>query len=324
MKEVFYTQALAEAHHEEMERDPNVIAIGLDLQGLGAAFGQCTGLYERFGQERVLTMPITESGYTDLGVGVAMGGKRPIVEIQFADFTSYSFDAIVNQAAKMRYMSGGNYSIPIVIRAPQGAGFEAAAQHSQSVESWYANVPGLKIVMPATPYDAKGLLKAAVRDDDPVLFLEHKGLMGFKGDIPEGEYIVPLGQANVVKEGSDATIIAIQAMLYQALAAADELAKEGINVEIIDPRTIIPLDKATIFNSVKKTGRAVVVHEAHVRYGIGAEISATITENCFSYLKAPVVRIGAPNIPFSYGPSEKYGLPNKDDIIAAVKGIVKK
>lgn len=321
MREIFYTQALMEAHHEEMQRDDSLIVMGLDLKGLGSAFGQCTGLYDKFGPERVITMPISESGYTNIGIGAAMGGKRVIIEIQFADFTTLAFDAIVNQAAKMRYMSGGQYSIPIVIRAPQGAGFQAAAQHSQSVESWYANVPGLKIVMPSTAYDAKGLLKAAIRDDDPVLFLEHKGLLGMKGDVPEGDYIVPLGKASVVKEGTDVTVIAMQTMLFQALTAAEDLVKEGINIEIIDPRTIIPLDKETIFKSVKKTGRVVIAHEAHLRGGIGAEISAVITENCFDNLKAPILRVGAANFPFSYGPSEMYALPTKEDIIRAVRDI---
>lgn len=321
MREIFYTQALMEAHHEEMERDSDLIIMGLDLKGLGSAFGQCAGLYEKFGPDRVMTMPISESGYTNIGIGAAMGGKRVIIEIQFADFASLAFDAIVNQAAKMRYMSGGQYSLPIVIRAPQGAGFEAAAQHSQSVESWYSNVPGLKIVMPSTAYDAKGLLKAAIRDNDPVLFLEHKGLLGMKGDVPEGDYTVPLGQAQVVKEGSDVTVVALQAMLFQALAAAEEIEKEGISMEIIDPRTIIPLDKETIFKSVKKTGRVVIVHEAHLRGGIGAEISAVITENCFDNLKAPILRVGAANVPFSYGPAEKFALPTKEDIIKAVRDI---
>lgn len=323
MREIFYTQALMEAHLEEMEKDANVIVLGLDMEKMGAAFGQCAGLFDKFGVERIMSMPLAESGYTNLGIGLAMGGKRPIVEIQFADFTSYAFDAIVNQAAKMRYMSGGQYNIPIVFRAPQGAGFEAAAQHSQCVEGWYANVPGLKIVMPATPYDAKGLLKAAIRDNDPVLFLEHKGLLGIKGDVPEGEYIVPLGQAKVVKEGSDVTIVALQAVLFQALAAAEELAAAGINAEVIDPRTIIPLDKNTIFKSVRKTGRAVVAHEAPRRGGFGAEISSVIHENCFTSLKAPVQRVGGHNIPYSYGSAEKFAMATNDDIVQAVKSIIK-
>lgn len=323
MREIFYTQALMEAHSEEMEKDPDIIVLGLDMEKMGAAFGQCAGLYDKFGPERIMSMPLAESGYSNLGIGLAMGGKRPIVEIQFADFASYAFDAIVNQAAKMRYMSGGQYRVPIVFRAPQGAGFEAAAQHSQCVEGWYANVPGLKIVMPATPYDAKGLLKAAIRDNDPVVFLEHKGLLGIKGDVPEGDYIVPLGQAKVVKEGSDATIVALQWMVFQALEAAKELEKEGVNVEIVDPRTIIPLDKRTIFESVRKTGRAVVAYEAPRRGGFGAEISSVIHENCFASLKAPVQRVGGHNVPYSYGPAEKFAMPTKDDIVQAVKSILK-
>lgn len=324
MREIFYIQALAEAQAEEMQKDSNVIILGLDVEKLGDAFGQCAGLYDNFGDERVMNMPIAESGYSNVGIGAAMAGKRPVVVIQFADFSAYAFDAIVNQAAKMRYMSGGVYNIPIVFRMPQGAGFEAAAQHSQSVESWYTNVPGLKIVMPSTPYDAKGLLKTAIRDNDPVIFLEHKALLGVKGEVPEGEYTIPIGKAKVVQEGSDVTIIALQAMVPQAMEAAVELSKEGISAEVIDPRTIIPLDKNTIEKSIKKTNRVVIVHEAHKRGGFGAEISAVITEEYFDLLKAPVKRIGTPNIPFSYGPAEKYALPTKVDIIKAVKEIVYK
>lgn len=321
MRDIFYLQALAEAQAEEMAKDNEVIVLGLDVEKMGDAFGQCAGLYDKFGPERVMNMPIAESGYTNVGIGLAMTGKRPIVVIQFADFSSYSFDAIVNQAAKMRYMSGGAYNIPIVFRMPQGAGFEAAAQHSQSVESWYANVPGLKIVMPSNPYDAKGLLKAAIRDNDPVIFLEHKGLLGVKGHVPQDEYIIPLGEAKVVQEGTDVTIIALQAMVAPAMEAAAELAQEGIKAEIIDPRTIIPLDKKTIEKSLKKTNKVVIAHEAHKRAGFGAEISAVITEEYFDYLKAPIKRVGAYNIPFSYGPAEKYALPTTKDIIKAVKEI---
>lgn len=322
VREITFSQAIMEAQSEEMERDSNVFIIGEDVAKMGSAFGQCFGLYEKFGPDRVFNMPVAESGYANFGVGAAMAGKRPIVEMQFADFIVLAFDAVGNQGPKQRYMSGGELSVPIVVRAPQGAGFGAAAQHSQCIEAWFMNFPGLKIVMPSTPYDAKGLLKTAIRDNDPVLFIEHKALLGLKGEVPEGEYTIPLGQAKVVKEGKDVTIIALQALVYQALEAAAVLAKEGIDAEIIDPRSLIPLDKKTIGESVGKTGRVVIVHEAPKRGGFGGEIGATIAEEFFSCLKAPIKRLGAANIPLPFGMPEQYCLPNKDTIIKSVQEIV--
>lgn len=323
MREITYMQALQEAHLEEMKRDENIFLMGIELRHMGSGIGQTAGLYKVFGPDRIFDTPISESGYVGTAVGLALGGVRTIVEVQFADFLSYAFDSVVNQAAKMRYLSDGKLSVPLVIRAPQGMGFFFGAQHSQCVEGWFMNTPGLKIAIPSNAYDAKGLLKTAIRDDDPVLFLEHKACIFTKGQVPEEEYTIPFGQAKVVREGTDVTIVALQKMVWDSLEAAEELKKEGINVEVIDPRTLIPLDKETIFNSVKKTGKAVVVNEAPLRGSVSGEISAVITENCFEYLKTPVKRVGAANIPIPFGPNEAHVLPNKNDIIAAVKEVLK-
>lgn len=323
MREITFSQAVLEAQMEEMERDSNVFIIGEDVGKMGSAFGQCAGLYGKFGPDRVIDAPIAESGYANFAVGAAMAGKRPIVEMQFADFIVLAFDAVGNQAPKQRYMSGGELSVPMVVRAPQGAGFGAAAQHSQCIEAWFMNFPGLKIVIPSTPYDAKGLLKTAIRDDDPVLFIEHKALCGVKGQVPEEEYTIPLGKAKVVKEGADVTVIAVQSMMYKAVEAASELEKEGISVEVIDPRSIIPLDKEAIGNSVKKTGRVLITHEAPKRGGVGGEISAVISEEFFGFLKAPVKRVCAANVPLPFGMPEQYCLPNKEDIKKGIKELLK-
>lgn len=323
MREIAMNQAILEAQMEEMERDPNVFLIGEDVAQMGSVFGQSVGLYQKFGPDRVFNMPVAESGYANFGVGAAMAGKRPIVEMQFADFVIMGFDAVANQGPKQRYMSGGELSAPMTIRAPQGAGCGAAAQHSQCIESWFMNFPGIKILMPSTPYDAKGLLKTAIRDNDTVLFLEHKAMMGIKGEVPEEEYTIPMGQANVMVEGKDVTIIALQSQVYQALEAVQELAKEGVSAEVIDPRTLIPFDKKTIGDSVKKTGRVLIVHEAPKRGGFGGEISAIISEYFFPYLKAPIVRVGAANIPLPFGMPEQYCLPNKDIIVKSVKDLLK-
>lgn len=234
----------------------------------------------------------------------------------------YAFDSIVNQAAKIRYLSDGKDNVPLVIRAPQGMGFFFGAQHSQCVESWFMNAPGLKIAIPSNACDAKGLLKTAIRDDDPVLFLEHKACIFMKGEVPEEEYTIPFGQAKIVRTGTDVTIVAMQKMVWDSIEAAEELQKNGISVEIIDPRTLIPLDKDTIFNSVKKTGKVVIANEAPLRGSVSGEISALITEDCFEYLKAPIKRVGAANIPIPFGTNESYVLPNKNDIVAAVKSII--
>lgn len=323
MRTITYAQALTEAQSEEMKRDDNIFLLGLDLKNIGSAVGQTVGLYEQFGGERVIDTPISEAGYVGAAIGLALGGKRMIAEIQFADWSTYAFDAIVNQAAKMRYLSDGKLNIPLVVRAPNGGGYQFGAHHGQCVEGWYSNVPGLKIVLPTTAYDAKGLFKTAIRNDDPVLFLEHKLLLLMKGEVPEEEYTIPFGQANVVRSGTDVTVIAIQRMVLESLAAAEELQKEGINIEIIDPRTLIPLDKDTLFTSVKKTGRVVIAHEAPKRGGVGGEISAVIAEDCFEFLKSPIMRIGSVNMPLPFGPQECFVTPNKGDIVAAIKATLK-
>ncbi len=321
MRKITIAQAVNEAQREEMERDSNVFLIGEDVGVMGGVLGQNVGLYEKFGPDRVIDAPICESGYAEFAVGAAMAGKRPIVEMMFADFAVLAVSAIGN-SAKMRYCSGGNLKTPVVFRCPQGAGINAAATHSQCIEGWFMNFPGLKIVMPATPYDFKGLLKTAIRDDDVVLFLEHKAMYGIKGEVPEEEYTIPLGEAKVVREGKDVTIIALQSMLYEALKAADQLEKEGISAEIIDPRTLIPLDKKTIGQSVAKTGRVVIAHEGPKRGGAGAEISAVISENFYSSLKAPIMRVGAANCPLPFV-MEEYILPHKEDILDAVHTVMK-
>jgi pyruvate dehydrogenase E1 component beta subunit len=322
MREITYMQALQEAHMEEMKRDENIFLMGIELRDMGSALGQTAGLYQEFGPDRVFDTPISESGYVGAAVGLALGGVRTIVELEFADFLGYAFDSIVNQAAKIRYLSDGKESVPLVVRTPQGMGFFFGAQHSQCVDGWFMNTPGLKIAIPSNAYDAKGLLKTAIRDDDPVLFLEHKACVFMKGEVPEEEYTVPFGQAKIVRPGTDVTIVAMQKMVWDSLEVAEELQKEGVSVEIIDPRTLIPLDKETIFNSVKKTGRVVIANEGPKRGGVSGEISAVITEDCFPYLKAPIKRVGAANYPIPFGPNEVHVLPNKDDIIAAVRAIV--
>ncbi|MGI6224973.1 MAG: alpha-ketoacid dehydrogenase subunit beta [Peptococcales bacterium] len=323
MREITFSQAVMEAQMEEMKRDSSIFVIGEDVAKMGSAFGQCAGLYDMFGSERVFNMPVAESGYANFAVGAAMAGKRPVVEMQFADFIVLAIDSVGNNGPKQRYMSGGQWSVPMVVRGPQGAGFGAAATHSQMVDGWFMNFPGLKIVVPSTPYDAKGLLKTAIRDNDPVLFLEHKKLLGIKGEVPEEEYTIPLGKAKLVKEGKDVTIIAIQDMINCALEAATELANEEISVEIIDPRTLIPLDKEIIGQSIRKTGRVVVVHEAPKRGSAASEIAAVIAEDFFSYLKAPVMRVGAANTPLPFGMPETYCLPNKIQILQSVREILK-
>lgn len=323
MRTLSYAQAVREAHMEEMKRDENILLIASDMGSSAGDVGQTAGLFPTFGSKRVLDAPLSESAYVGTAVGLALGGKRTIAEVSFADFSSYAFDAIVNQAAKIRYLSDGQLNIPLTVEVMQGCGMNFGAQHSQIVESWYMNVPGLKIVVPTTAYDAKGLLKTAIRDDDPVLFLQHKGLCFTKGEVPEEEYLIPLGQAKVVRSGTDVTIVAIQKLVLDSLAAAEELQKEGISVEIIDPRTLVPLDTDTIFTSVGKTGRVVVAHESAIRGGVGGEISALIAENCFKSLKSPIMRVGAANTPIPFGPAESFVLPNKDDIVAAVKATLK-
>ena len=318
MKEIRYIWAINEAIKEEMERDENVVLIGEDVGTPGGSFGASRGLYDLFGPERVFDTPISEAAITGLAAGAAACGLRPILEIMFMDFMTICMDGIVNQSAKMRYMFGSQYTMPVVIRTPSGAGLNAGPQHSQSLEAWFAHVPGLKVVMPGTPYDVKGLLKSAIRDDNPVIVVEHKALHALKGSIPEEEYLVPIGKADVKKEGTDVTVVATSKMVLESLRASETLTQEGINIEVIDLLTISPWDRETVFSSVGKTHRLVIAHEAVKSFGIGAEISAAVSEEILDELDAPIMRVGAPFVPIPFSLEKAY-LPNADHVIAAVK-----
>lgn len=326
MREITYMDAVREAMVEEMRRDPNVFLFGEDVGLFGGVWGVSAGMVEEFGEERVRDTPISEAGIIGAGLGAAMMGKRPIAEIMFGDFLMCAGDQIVNQVAKARFMSGGKANVPLTIRITSGAPGSAAAQHSQSPESWFMNVPGLKIAVPATPADAKGLLKTAIRGEDPVLFFEHKMLYAMSGPVPEDtDYTVPFGQAAVVREAPSGaarsvTLIGVGAMVGKALAAADALAKDGIEAEVIDPRTLVPLDHKTLVQSATKTSRVVIAHEAHRRSGPGAEISAMLAEEAMDYLDGPIIRVAAKNVPLPYSPIlEQYVLPDMADIVTAAK-----
>ncbi|MEN2995395.1 MAG: alpha-ketoacid dehydrogenase subunit beta [Acetomicrobium sp.] len=323
MRKLTMRAAINEALRQEMRRDPNVYVIGEDVGVFGGCFGVTAGLIDEFGPKRVIDTPITESAIVGNALGAAATGLRPVAEIMFMDFVGVTMDQIYNQAAKMRYMFGGKAKIPMVIRTACGAGGSAAAQHSQSLEAWFMHVPGLKVVAPSTAYDAKGLLISSIRDDNPVIFVEHKFIYGLEGEVPEDTYTVPLGKADVKRQGSDVTIIATMAMVHKALEAAEELSKEGISVEVVDPRTLQPLDGETIIESVKKTHKVVIVHEAVKFAGPGAEIAAMIAEEAFDYLDAPIKRVAAPFTPVPFSPVlEQEYIPSKEKIIAAVKEAV--
>lgn len=317
-----YNRAINEALKEEMMRDSSVFIAGEDVGKAGGSFGITRGLLDQFGPDRVIDTPISESAIVGLAVGASATGLKPIIEIMFMDFIAVCFDPIINQAAKMRYMSGGQMSLPFVMRTQSGAGQNAGPQHSQSLEALLMHIPGLKVVMPSSPYEAKGLLKTAIRDENPVIFIENKVLYGMKGEVPEEEYLIPFGKANVLLEGTDLTIVAFGQMVQKAYQAAKDLEKEEISVELIDPRTITPLDIDTIKKSVIKTGRLMIVHEAVKVGGVGAEIAAAIQEEVFDYLDAPIMRVAAPFTPVPYSPPlEQYYLPNEEDIIKAAKKI---
>ncbi|MFN0070381.1 MAG: alpha-ketoacid dehydrogenase subunit beta [Chloroflexota bacterium] len=324
-RELTYSEALNEALREEMQRDPMVFVMGEDVAvwGGGGIFGVTKSLLEEFGIDRVRDTPISEEAIVGLAVGAAATGCRPVAEIMYADFTTMAMDPIVNQAAKMRYMFGGKAKVPLVIRAQEGAGRGNAAQHSQSLEAWFAHIPGLKVVTPSTPYDAKGLLKSAIRDDNPVIFLEHKALYFSKGHVPKEEYLIPLGLADVKRAGSDVTVVGIHTMVLKALEAATDLESEGIELEVIDPRSIFPFDIDTIVESVKKTGRLVIAHEAYERCGFGAEIAMQVMERAFDYLDAPIQRVAGANCPVPYATNlERLAIPGKEEIVAAVRKTV--
>ncbi|MCA9934105.1 MAG: alpha-ketoacid dehydrogenase subunit beta [Ardenticatenaceae bacterium] len=326
MREISYSEAIREAMSEEMRRDTAVFLVGEDVAVFGGVWGVSDGMLAEFGDERVRDTPISEAAIIGAGLGAALVGMRPIVEIMFGDFLMCGGDQIVNQAAKARFMSGGKANVPLTLRVTSGAPGSAAAQHSQSPESWFMNVPGIKIAAPSTPADAKGLLKTAVRGADPVLFFEHKMLYGETGPVPEdADFTVPFGQANVVRQGRDVTVIAVSIMVPKALAAADLLAAEGISVEVIDPRTLVPLDKETLIHSVAKTSRVIIAHEAHRRSGPGAEIAAMLAEEAVEYLDGPIIRVGAKNVPLPYSPVlENFVLPGVDDIVAAARLLASK
>ncbi|MDQ7012048.1 MAG: pyruvate dehydrogenase complex E1 component subunit beta [Mariprofundaceae bacterium] len=320
MSKITFREALNQAMCEEMERDPGVFLMGEEVAEYNGAYKVSQGMLDKFGPKRVIDTPITELGFAGLGVGAAMAGLRPIIEFMTWNFAILALDQIVNAAAKMLYMSGGMYSVPMVFRGAGGAAARVAAQHSQSLENWMANVPGLKLVMPSNPADAKGLLKAAIRDNDPVIFIENEINYGDIGDVPDEEYIIPLGRADIKRPGKDVTIIAHSRMTGFALAAAGELAKQGIEAEVIDPRTIRPLDEGTILASVARTNRAVVVEEGWRFAGIGAEISARIMEKGFDDLDAPVMRVTGKDVPMPYAANlEAMALPSMTEIVEATR-----
>ncbi len=321
MRELTVREALREAIREEMLRDERVFVMGEDITEHGGIYGVTKGLYQEFGKDRIRITPISEGAIIGSALGAAMTGMRPIAELMYIDFSTVAMDQIVNQTAKMRFMSGGKLEVPLVIRTQGGGGRGSAAQHSQSLEAWFMHVPGLKVVMPSTPYDAKGLLKTAVRDNNPVLFIEQKMAYNFSGEVPEEEYLIPFGKADIKKSGTDVTVVANSYMLPRAIKASEELKEEGIDVEIIDPLTLEPFDKETIIKSVSKTGRLVVVHEAVKRCGFGAEIASKIMESdAFYYLDAPLERVAGMEAPIPYNEKlENFGMPDVEGIKAAIK-----
>jgi len=324
MRTITYREAVREALQYKLLEDERVFLLGEDIGKYGGAFGVTQGLLAQFGKERVRDTPISELGITGVAVGAALTGMRPVVDIQFSDFLTLALDQIVNQAAKIRYMFGGKATVPLVIRTPSGSGTGAAAQHSQSLEAWLAHIPGLKVVQPATPYDVKGLMITAIEDLNPVIVYEHKLLYDEKGSVPEEAYRIPLGKANVARVGRDVTIVATGILVQRALKAANFLAERGISVEVIDPRTLVPLDEKTILQSVQKTGCVLITHEAVQRAGYGAEIASIIAEKAFHYLKTPVKRLGGEPVPIPNNKQlERKAVPQVEDIVQTVESLVK-
>ncbi|HKZ69264.1 MAG TPA: alpha-ketoacid dehydrogenase subunit beta [Anaerolineales bacterium] len=320
-RELTYGDAIKEALAEELRRDPRVFMLGEDIAEAGTTFRVLNGLVEEFGPERVLDTPISEPGFTGLAVGAAMTGMRPIVDIMFGDFSGLIMDQVANQAAKIHYMSGGKLNVPMVLRTTMGAGRRSAAQHSQSLHAWYSHIPGLKVVVPATPYDAKGLMKSAIRDDNPVVILEDKMMYRtVKGPVPADDYTIPLGVADVKREGTDITLVATSSMVYVALEAAKLLSEIEVSAEVVDPRTLVPLDKQALIESVKKTSRAIVIDEGYEQYGVTAELASVIAEGAFYYLDAPVKRMGAMNVPIPFSPAlEDLTIPNPQQVLEMAK-----
>ncbi|HZC65332.1 MAG TPA: alpha-ketoacid dehydrogenase subunit beta [Candidatus Dormibacteraeota bacterium] len=321
-RELTFAQAIREALAEEMRRDTRVCIFGEDVAEAGTPFKVLSGLVEEFGRERVLDTPISEAGFSGMGVGAAMTGLRPVVDIMFGDFLTLTMDQLVNQAAKVHYMSGGTWKVPMVLRTTLGATRRSAAQHSQSLHAWLSHVPGLKVAMPSTPYDAKGLLKTAIRDENPVVFFEDKMMYKLKGPVPEKDYTIPFGAADVKREGEDITIVATSSMVQVALGAAELLEKIGISAEVIDPRTTWPLDEKTLVESAKKTSRAMVVDEGYGRYGVTGEIASVIAEGAFYSLEAPVKRMGAMHVPIPFSPPlEDATVPTEKTVFEAARAL---
>src|SRR2546423_2931223 len=325
VRELTFGDAIKEAIAQEMRRDPRVVLMGEDVAEAGTTFKVLTGLVDEFGKDRIIDTPISEAGFSGLGVGAAMAGMRPIIDIMFGDFLTLIMDQVVNQAAKIHYMSGGKWKVPMVIRATLGATRRSAAQHSQSLHAWPSHIPGLKVAVPSTPRDAKGLLKAAIRDDSPVVFFEDKMGYAIKGEVPEGDFVIPLGEAEVKRAGDDITIVATSSMVLVALEAADILAAEGIGAEIVDPRTTVPLDVDALVRSAKKTSRAIVVDEGYQRYGVTAELAAVISDGAFFYLDAPVKRMGAMDVPVPFTPAlADLAVPTAETVAAEARRLCRK
>jgi len=321
-RELTFAQAVREALTEEMRRDARVCILGEDVAEAGTPFKVLSGLVEEFGTDRVIDTPISEAGFTGVGVGAAMTGMRPVIDIMFGDFLTLAMDQLVNQAAKIHYMSGGKWKVPMVLRTTLGATRRSAAQHSQSLHAWLSHVPGLKVVMPSTPSDAKGLLKSAIRDDNPVVFFEDKMMYKLKGLVPEGDFTIPLGVADIKRVGNDITLVATSSMVQVALGAAEQLEKIGISAEVIDPRTMWPLDEQTLTESAKKTSRVIVIDEGYARYGVTGEIASVIAEGAFYSLEAPVKRLGAMHVPIPFSPPlEDATVPTEQTVFVAARAL---
>ncbi len=323
MREITYAQAINEALRENMRRNSRIILMGEDIGRYGGIFQVTAGLLDEFGPERVIDTPISESGFVGTCVGAAMTGLHPVAEVMFIDFTTCAMDMIVNQMAKMHYMSGGRGKVPFVLRTNIGAGRGAAAQHSQSFHSFFMHIPGLKVATPATPYDAKGLMNTALADENPVMFIEHKKLFITKGHVPEEAYAIPFGKADIKRQGSNITIVATHALVQKSLNVAEEMSREGVDIEVLDPRTITPLDKEAILNSVKKTGRLITADEGCVTGGFGSEVAAIVAQEAFDYLEAPIIRVGSPDTPVPFSPPlEQFYIPDEGNIKDAVNRIL--
>jgi pyruvate dehydrogenase E1 component beta subunit len=323
MREITYAQAIKEALRENMRRDNRIILMGEDIGRYGGVFQVTAGLLDEFGPERVIDTPISEAGFVGACVGAAMTGLHPVAEVMFIDFTTCAMDMIVNQMAKMHYMSGGRGKVPFVLRTNIGAGRGAAAQHSQSFHSFFMHIPGLKVATPSTPYDAKGLMNTALAEENPVMFIEHKKLFVTKGHVPEDFYLIPFGKADVKREGADITIVATHALVQKSLNVAEEMSREGVSIEVLDPRTIRPLDKEAILNSVKKTGKLITADEGCVTGGFGSEVAAIVAQEAFDYLEAPIIRLGSPDTPVPFSPPlEQFYIPDEGKIKEAVNKIL--